>query len=366
MFPLPHHFNRPLGLDAALGEDRLDAYFVHYAGIRTLLSDDDALKLIAHDLETWRNAAGRYVFPDNIAIVVDGGLGEHVAAEPAIRYAREVLYRGDNLAIVCGFPELFRHLAVPAVDDFRKIDGHIRFHARFTSGRPDDGSRKLLSGHQVHPVERAALLALGVQLPDAYRRPRLAVDADARRTLAGKLASADPERLVLLHPGRGAAPNTFPSDVWQSYADALNANGFRVAVIGKNLPTGRGVVPFDRSGCLDLVDKLSLEELIALVAQARVLVSNDSGPVQVAAAFDNWIGLIAAVRRPEYVLPWRSGSQAWRTRNLERRPLYDDYLHKPSGTRQPPLDACSIERLRECLPQPGEVVDFVQAAFGSS
>ena len=56
-FPLPYRFNRQLGLDAVYGEDRLDSYLLHYAG---LTIDDSELagrmQIIAMDLERWRRS----------------------------------------------------------------------------------------------------------------------------------------------------------------------------------------------------------------------------------------------------------------------------------------------------------------------
>jgi hypothetical protein len=150
--------------------------------------------------------------------------------------------------------------------------------------------------------------------------------------------------------------------VCRAYVDALLAGGFRVALVGDR----PGDMLAERIGgpnCLDLVGCLTLEELIAMVSQARVLVSNDAPLVQLAGAFDNWIALVASLRHPDYVLPWRNGSQSWRTGYFERAPLYARYFHKPSGADQPALTACDEATLRACLPPPGDVVAFVQAAL---
>jgi hypothetical protein len=62
------------------------------------------------------------------------------------------------------------------------------------------------------------------------------------------------------------------------------------------------------------------------------------------------------------VLPWRNGSQAWRAESLERKGLYHDYLHCPSGSQQRPLDLVDDGRLRECLPTPDRVLQFARSA----
>jgi ADP-heptose:LPS heptosyltransferase len=145
--------------------------------------------------------------------------------------------------------------------------------------------------------------------------------------------------------------------------NALVDGGFQIAVIGNLRGDELKIVDFDCSQVIDLVDRLPLAELVALVSQARVLVANDSPPVQIAGAFDGWIGLVAAGRHPDYVLPWRHGAQTYRAKNLSRGALWDDYLHKPSGSVKPALDHCDPARQRECLPDPQAVVEFVKRAF---
>jgi hypothetical protein len=363
VFSLPHRFNRLIGLDPVLGESRLDSYFLHYAGVWTMLSPPEVLNLIKSDLTVWRRTTPRYGFYEHLAIAVRGGLGEQIAAEPTVRYARNVMCREFKMAVVTDCPQAFRHLNVPTYDAWDNVPNLSAYHRRYTARDPNVPVKFRLSQHQVQGAVLAGLQALGVELPAAYRRPVLAVDPAAMASVARKARPTALGELVLLHPGRAAAANTFPPDAWQAYADALVQHGFQVAVIGKHVDPRRGVVDFDRSACIDLVDQLSLDELVALISQARVLLSNDSGPVQIAGAFDRWIGLIATLRHPEYVLPWRHNSQFWRAESLERLPLYRDYVHKPSGTRQPSLEACDPERLRACLPSAERVVQFVQRAL---
>lgn len=356
VFSLPYRFNRVLGLDRVYGEDRLDAYFLHYAGISIVRSREETLEIIAHDLEMWRRAAPHYQFRHNIALVVQGGLKHAVAAEPAARFARDALYRGDNLILVTHFPEVFRHLQLPTFATLEAVPSLGKYHQRFTRERPDgdDG----LVRHQMHDTTLAALVALGMELPLDGRRPRLDVDAEALASVRAKV-SRELESLVILYPEQGRGANAFPPDVWQDYAEALMAAGFPVAVAGRST---EGVTDFDRSRTIDLVDRLSLTELIALISRAAVLITNDSAAVPLAGAFDTWLGLIATLRHPEHVLPWRNGSPYWRAKNLAPRALDRDFLQRPSDGTPVDLDRCDTTRLRECLAEPQAIVEFARAA----
>jgi hypothetical protein len=363
IFPLQHRFNHLLGLDLNFGEDRLDSYFVHYAGMRTTLPDQELLKLIAADLESWRRDRPAFKYRDNIILIVEGGLGAQAAAEPALRYARDVIYRADNLVLVTEAPELLAHLGLPMHGAVHEVPAFFKFHARST--RFQERPTTDITWHQIHPVQLSALLTLGLQLPADYLRPRYPMNAAALAEVASS-CGRPLNRLVLLHPGRGRAPATFPAEVWQQYAAHLAKAGYDVAIIGRQLSADKGVVDFDRAPYIDLVDKLSLSQLVALLSQAPVLITNDSGPLQIAGAFDGWMGVISPWRCPDYVLPWRNGSQSWRTGVLQRQPLWTDYLQKPTGSRPPDLACCDPARLRQCLPEAGEIVEFVRrAVFGA-
>jgi hypothetical protein len=356
VFLLPYRLNRMMTLNPFYGEDRLDSWFLHYAGVHSWYGPENALKLIAQDLYQWQQSRPNYRFRSNVVLMVEGGLADQIAAEPAVRYARDVLYPQENLVIVTSRPEVFRHLELPTFPEVRQIPNWDKYHLRTMQ------AVERLSHHQVHGTNLASLGLLGVELPTEHKTARLQVNAAALASATAQVAGADIGSLVLLHPGGGAPPNAFPPDVWRAYANILVSQGFQVAVIGMRNAAAGGIVEFDRSRCIDLVDKLSFEELIALISRARVLVSNDSWAVQMAGAFDGWIGLIATLRNPEYVLPWRRGSQSYRAKNLSRGELYCAYLHRPSGGANPPLNVCNPERLRECLPEPAGVLLFVKAA----
>lgn len=358
VFPLPYRLNRMLTLSPFYGEDRLDSWFLHYAGVHSFYGEENSLKLIAHDIAAWAQARPDYKFRSHVAIVVEGVFGDNVAAEPVVRYARDVLYQGDNLVIVSPWPAAFGHLELPIFSEIGQIPNRDAYHLRHTGAQLGAFSR-----HQVHVTNMASLSALGIELPVAHRNIRLRTDSAAVASLAAKLSPAPLDSLVLVHPGRGIATTTFPPDVWESYVTILADHGFLVATIGQRANEAAGIVEFDRSKCIDLTDRISIEELIALLSQARVLLSNDASPVQIAGAFENWIGLIATLRHPEYVLPWRHGSQFYRAKSLERGELYRDYFHKPSGGAKPQLDVCDEGRLRECLPEPASILEFVQSAF---
>jgi len=343
VFPLPYRFNRMYFMDWLYGEHRCDCYLIHYAGVQLLGSEDEYLKMVATDRATWEHTRPHYRFCKHVAFVPQGNLSEQIATEPVIRYARDVAYRGDQIAIISGRPRLFRHLDLdiyPTGDQVPNINRYLPCYNLTNPARPP----LAIDAQRVHAIDYASLNMLGIELPLAYRRPMLSVDPQARAAMLGKLGSRSPDDLVVMHPGRVAAGGDQDAAAWQSIARAMVEHGLQVALVGSRASDELPIVEFDVAGCVDLVDTLSLDEIIALVSEAPVLLSNDSAAVQIAGAFDRWIGLVGSTRHPEYVLPWRHGSQYFRGQAV-------------TG---------GDERGERRFPEPMAVVDFVRMALQKS
>jgi hypothetical protein len=337
MFPLPYRFNRMYFMDWLYGEDRCDCYLIHYAGLQLIAAEDEYLKIVAADRAAWERAKPDYRFARHVAFVLQGAVGDQIAAEPAIRYARDVLYKGDRLAIVSSYPRLFSHLGLPtypALDQVPEVNRYMPCYNRANPARPP----LAIDPRGVHAVDVASLNMLGIELPMAYRRPMVPVDPAARAAVGRKLGPRAAGELVVIHAGPGGQGSCDDGGAWRSLAHVVVKSGHKVAVIGNRGQGEFAAVDFDASGCLDLVDQLSLDETIALVSEARVLLTNDSPVVPIAGAFDGWIGLVAAGRHPDYVLPWRNGSQSWRAASFQQ-------------PGQGPAEASALR-------------DFVRCAFG--
>lgn len=365
MFQLPYRFNRMYCMDRITGEERHDSYFMHYAGINLILPQDEQLKLMQDDLEVWEKSKPDYKFKKNIAVIVDGGLGDQIAAEPTIRYMKERMYRGDNIIILSNWPEIYSHLGLPSYFKTDKFEMKGYYEVR-TLRSPEHVSWEFMSHPLCHGVDFASLQGLRMMLPLECRQIQLEYGLDEIKRLLDVAGIIDFQKLVLVHPGRGWETKTFPADVWQSYVNTLVDAGFTVGVIGKRVSKEQGVVEIDTSRCIDLIDKLDTKMLIALISQAKVLITNDSAPLWIAGAFDNYIGLIATCKHPHYILPYRFGNIYYKAQNLERDTLYNDFCHQPSLADGETIDHCTEERLRECLPEPGTILTFVQNCFRES
>jgi ADP-heptose:LPS heptosyltransferase len=91
---------------------------------------------------------------------------------------------------------------------------------------------------------------------------------------------------VILQPGASDARRRWSPENFAVVADALASEGARIAVHGtaQEAPLVRAVIAAMQAPALDLSGALSLSGLCGLLAKAALLVSNDTGPLHMAAA----------------------------------------------------------------------------------
>jgi ADP-heptose:LPS heptosyltransferase len=100
-------------------------------------------------------------------------------------------------------------------------------------------------------------------------------------------AVSDADRLVAIHPWTSTPRKQWP---WPRFHELIRRlrrqPGITLVVIGgrEEQPQAQQLLQAPEPGVLNLVGQLSLRQLAALLRRAKVLVSNDSGPVHLAAA----------------------------------------------------------------------------------
>ena len=125
--------------------------------------------------------------------------------------------------------------------------------------------------------------------------------------------------------------NTFPKEWWQELVSKI-AQKIPVCLVGTNSEENRGVFSLDiPDNSIDLVDRTSLGSLMAAISKAPILLSNDSAPVHIAGAFDNWVVLIPSCKHPEHVLPYREGTVWHKAKALYKALTLDDVDQRPTA-----------------------------------
>jgi ADP-heptose:LPS heptosyltransferase len=161
-------------------------------------------------------------------------------------------------------------------------------------------------GHEIHRLLRVPE-HLGVALDgDRLEFPLRPDDEEELARLAPELAHGE---YACVHAGaRSARP--WPPDRFAAVGDALAARGLRVVLTGSDAETDvtRRVSELGRAPAFDLAGKTSLGALAALLAGARLLVSNDTGVSHLA----------AALRVPSVVVVTTSDPDRWAPLDRER------------------------------------------------
>lgn len=211
----------------------------------------------------------------------------------------------------------FRQSALPAAYLCYLADIPLRLAASI------DGPGSLLTTRHKHPerllheVERGLDLIGAVGLGTDERDLVLAVPAAARAALAARLAAlglAERRPLFVVHPGCSMPARTYP---WQQYAEVatllVERLGGTVVLTGAEEErelVGRvwgAVAPHARPAVHALAGVLPFPELCALIERGDVAITNNTGPMHVAAAVRTpVVALFALTNPPEQWGPWRA------------------------------------------------------------
>lgn len=185
-----------------------------------------------------------------------------------------------------------------------------------------DGPGSLLTTRHRHPdrllheVERALDLvgSIGVQASDLDLV--LQVPDEARSAISALLAERglnDGRLLIAVHPGCSMPARTYPWELYAEVVELLTAQLGPWVVLTGSIEERRLVSrivdrlsPSARAATLSLAGELAFPELCALVEAADLLITNNTGPMHVAAAVKTpVVALFALTNPPEQWGPWR-------------------------------------------------------------
>jgi ADP-heptose:LPS heptosyltransferase len=171
--------------------------------------------------------------------------------------------------------------------------------------------REVVEDGMRHEVARQLDLVRSVGFTVDDDRLRIVLQADdvasARRHLEAAGIPHD-RGYVVVHVGATAASRRYPADRFGLAADRIAAaTGARVVFTGSAderplVEQAASAMSAERP--VDLTGRLSLRELAAVVAGARLLLSNNSGPVHIAAAVATPVVDVYALTNPQHT-PWR-------------------------------------------------------------
>lgn len=308
MFDLSYNFNRMDILDKEIGIHRLNSYIVHYAGA----PQNQIFDILQKDIQDWKDASPNYekFSNQNIVIQVSAGMGDQLCAEPVIRYIRNKYFTKSDLTVVTHYPRLFEHIKGIQLEDYKsyKEKGIATLLLHTT---PDDEYNFHGMSHVMfHPTDFASMSTIRKTLPLQDKPIKLDVSQEDINELKMIFGEDDIKDLIVIHPGKWWNSKTFPVSWWQEIIDGIAKLGQKMVIIGKQLSNEKdkeqGYLPVVcPENSYDLRDLTSLGEMIALISLAKITITNDSSPVHIAGAFNNWLIVIPTAKHPDHILPFR-------------------------------------------------------------
>jgi lipopolysaccharide heptosyltransferase II len=158
-----------------------------------------------------------------------------------------------------------------------------------------------------HEVARQLDLVRHVGATTSNDRLSIRIGAQARASVAARLRACGlsaSEQWCVLHPGATAQSRRYSPDAYAKVAGRLEQLGFRMLVTGSRdeAEIVERVVAGSRAAC-GLVGHLDVEKLAALIAQAPLLITNNTGPAHLAAAAGTPVVDLYALTNSQHT-PW--------------------------------------------------------------
>jgi ADP-heptose:LPS heptosyltransferase len=185
----------------------------------------------------------------------------------------------------------------------RRRGRSLDFLANFRPAPPLESDKRTR-----HQVDRYLDVLQPLDISEAQRVPRLVTtfedDREVDRLLRKSKAAADAP-LVGLFPGAGHESRRWPLEKFAQLADSLSRND-RVQPIVFVGPEEAKIISEIRAAFPSsavVLDRLSIRQLAAMQARLAVFVSNDTGPLHIAAAVGAPVVLLLDQRAPDSYIP---------------------------------------------------------------
>ncbi|WP_047243885.1 putative lipopolysaccharide heptosyltransferase III [Chromobacterium subtsugae] len=171
----------------------------------------------------------------------------------------------------------------------------------------------LVLGNKRHIVEwhLDALRRLGIYPKEAETALSVVPGAEAEQSVSALLQAngVAAGRFILVHPGSRWFYKCWPADKVAGLINALHEQEWQVVLSGAPSAEENAMIREVRAGVrrpvVDLSGQLSLKQLAALIAQARLFIGVDSLPMHLAAAVQTPVVVLFGPSRDKVWGPWR-------------------------------------------------------------
>jgi lipopolysaccharide heptosyltransferase I len=167
---------------------------------------------------------------------------------------------------------------------------------------------------EMHAVDRYMALARHIGLMDPQATDHLPISPEARETVRQRLRAeglAPGDAMVVVSPHARWPTKQWPPERFAEVVRRLHEqSGTRAVLIGSSAAAtiAREIAAAAASARpVDLVNRTTLREMVALVSEARAMVTNDSGPMHVAATIGTPVVAIFGPTSAERTGPYGPG-----------------------------------------------------------
>jgi heptosyltransferase-2 len=190
---------------------------------------------------------------------------------------------------------------------FAQIPLRTGFVGEMRYGLVND-ARKLSKATLPLMVERFAQLAedAGAEIPRPIANPVLEVTATQRETALKKLNLQLGKPVAVFCPGAEYGPaKRWPIPYFAETAQRLQKHGFAIWLVGsgKDREIADKIISMGNPACRNLCGSTDLDDAIALLSCADLVISNDSGLMHIAAALDRPMLALFGSSSPEFTPP---------------------------------------------------------------
>ncbi len=238
-------------------------------------------------------------------VLLDDKRGAHGGLTGPWRIAAELKAKGFDLAVVPH--RSFRSALVAWLAGIPRRVGFAASAGRFLF------TDTVPFAWLTHDLERNLALArpLGADAAPAAGEARYIAPGAASPALTKALAEAGlapGARLAGIHPGAAWATKRWLPERYAELCRRLRADGLTPVLVGGPGDAALGAELAKASGAADLVGKTDLADLKALMGRLSLFVTNDSGPMHLAAAAGvPVVGLFGATTRELGFFPYGAG-----------------------------------------------------------
>jgi lipopolysaccharide heptosyltransferase II len=228
----------------------------------------------------------------------------HGALQLGARYQFGKKLRSEQYHQAIVLPSSLKSALVPY---FAQIPLRTGFIGEARYGLLND-ARRLSKANLPLMVERFAQLAEDAEseIPRPLANPKLEVSAAQRDAALQKLGLQTDKPVAVFCPGAEYGPaKRWPVPYFAEIAQRLQKHGFAIWLVGseKDGEIADKIISMGNPACRNLCGSTDLEDAIALLSCAELVISNDSGLMHIAAALDRPMLALFGSSSPQFTPP---------------------------------------------------------------